>query len=182
MKPNHVFDPLSAEVADGDVLSPLLQGPATALGEQAPPLNGPLHGVIVGTLLALTDAGQTALVGFPGQADHGAVPARSSVRLHGAHIGHGVVLVFEHGDVRRPIVMGVLQGPAGWPQGDKPATVDVDADGQHMVVSASSQLVLRCGKASITLTKAGKVLIEGEYILSRANGVNRVKGGSIQLN
>ena len=43
-------------------------------------------------------------------------------------------------------------------------------------------MVLRCGKASITLTKAGKVLIEGSYVLSRSTGVNRIKGGSVQLN
>ncbi len=58
----------------------------------------------------------------------------------------------------------------------------MDADGQRMVVSAKEQLVLRCGQASITLTKAGKVLIDGTHVLSRASGVNRVKGGSVQLN
>jgi len=42
--------------------------------------------------------------------------------------------------------------------------------------------VLRCGKASITLTREGKVLIHGSYISSRSTGVNRVKGGSVQLN
>lgn len=51
-----------------------------------------------------------------------------------------------------------------------------------MIVSAKEQLVLRCGKASITLTKAGKVLIKGSYVLSRSSGVNRIKGGSVQLN
>ena len=55
-------------------------------------------------------------------------------------------------------------------------------DGQRLIVSAKEQLVLRCGKASITLTKAGKVLVEGTYLLSRSTGVNRVKGGSVQLN
>jgi hypothetical protein len=47
---------------------------------------------------------------------------------------------------------------------------------------APEQLVLRCGKASITLTKAGKVLIEGSYVSSKSTGVNRIKGGSVQLN
>ena len=47
---------------------------------------------------------------------------------------------------------------------------------------SKEQLVLRCGKASITLTKAGKVLIDGSHVLSRSSGVNRVKGGSVQLN
>ena len=41
---------------------------------------------------------------------------------------------------------------------------------------------LRCGKASITLTRAGKVLIRGAYLLSRSSGVNRIKGGSVQIN
>ena len=38
------------------------------------------------------------------------------------------------------------------------------------------------GIGRITLTKAGKVLIEGSYVLSRSTGVNRIKGGSVQLN
>ncbi len=111
-----------------------------------------------------------------------ALRARSTVDVHGPHIGQLVVLMFESGDPSRPIVMGVVRQAAGWPLADPPAQVDVDADGQRLVVSAKEQLVLRCGKASITLTKAGKVLIEGSYVLSRSTGVNRVKGGSVQLN
>jgi hypothetical protein len=42
--------------------------------------------------------------------------------------------------------------------------------------------VLRCGEASITLTKAGKILIRGTYVLSRSSGVNMVKGATIHLN
>jgi len=78
--------------------------------------------------------------------------------------------------------MGVLRPAQGWPLADPPAQVDVDADGQRMVVSAKDQLVLRCGKASVTLTRTGKVLIEGSYVSSRSSGVNRIKRGSIQLN
>lgn len=175
----------AATTGADDLLSPLLRGPATSLHEAtqpAPPLKGPVHGVVTGTLLALTDDGQTALVSFPGQPGAAALRARSVVDLHGPHMGQGVVLMFEQGDVHKPIVMGVLRGATGWGEADKPATVDVDADGRRMVVSASEQLVLRCGKASITLTKAGKVLIDGSYVLSRSSGVNRIKGGSVQLN
>jgi hypothetical protein len=70
----------------------------------------------------------------------------------------------------------------GWPLADRVDQVEVDADGERMIVSAKEQVVLRCGKASITLTKAGKVLIQGSYVLSRSSGVNRIKGGSVQLN
>ena len=51
-----------------------------------------------------------------------------------------------------------------------------------MVLKAQQEIVLECGKASITLTRAGKVLIRGAYLLSRSSGVNRIKGGSVQIN
>lgn len=183
MKPNDLPDPLPAASDEaGDLLSPLLQGPAAGLFAKAEPLQRPVPGVVVGTLLALTDDGQTPLVSFAGQPGHAALPARSTVDLHGPHIGQSVVLMFEQGDAHKPIVMGVLRTPGEWPLADRPATVDVDADGARMTVSAKEQLVLRCGKASITLTQSGKVLIDGSYVVSRSSGVNRVKGGSVQLN
>ncbi|WP_235333901.1 DUF6484 domain-containing protein [Aquabacterium sp. NJ1] len=183
MKPNDLpeHSPTASAEAD-DLLSPLLNGPAAGLLPQAVPLQRPVPGVVVGTLLALTDDGQTPLVSFAGQPGHAALPARSTVDLHGAHIGQGVVLMFEQGDAHKPIVMGVLRTQGAWPLAAQPATVDVDADGERMTVSAKEQLVLRCGKASITLTKSGKVLIDGSYVVSRSSGVNRVKGGSVQLN
>jgi Domain of unknown function (DUF6484) len=184
MNPNDLPADLSfaaeAQTIDSvSLLSPLLSG---ATRGSAAREDGLVHGVVIGELLALTDDGTTPLVRFPGQAGESAIAARSSVDLHGPHIGQSVVLVFEQGDPARPIVMGVLRGATGWPQSDKPAQVDVDADGQRLIVSAKEQLVLRCGKASITLTKAGKVLVEGSYLLSRSTGVNRIKGGSVQLN
>ena len=90
--------------------------------------------------------------------------------------------MFEDGEPRRPVVMGCLTQKEAWPQAERPAQVEVDTDGERLVVSAKKELVLRCGKASITLTKAGKVLIQGAYVSSRSSGVNRIKGGSVQLN
>ena len=51
-----------------------------------------------------------------------------------------------------------------------------------LVVSAEKELVFRCGQASITLTRAGKVLLRGTYPSSRSSGANRIKGGSVQIN
>ena len=45
-----------------------------------------------------------------------------------------------------------------------------------------SAMPRRSPEASITLTRAGKVLIQGSYVSSRSTGVNRIKGGSVQLN
>ena len=79
-------------------------------------------------------------------------------------------------------MIGVLRGAIGWPDPDKPAQVDVDVDGQRMIISAKEQLVLRCGKASITLTKAGKLILQGTYVSSQSSGVLRIKGGSVHIN
>ena len=140
----------------------------------------PLHGIVVGTLVGF-DGDQQPLVIHKARA-HNATAAASILDLHGAHIGRHVVLQFEAGNIERPIVMGVLRNKEGWPLEGKPAQVEVDVDGQRMVVSAKEQLVLKCGKASVTLTKAGKVIIQGTYVSNRSSGVMRIKGGSVQLN
>jgi hypothetical protein len=158
-----------------DALAPLLKAPVQALR------NGALPQVVVGELVAITDDGLTPLVLYPGQPGSAALRARSIVDLHGPHIGAQLALSFENGDPSLPIVMGVLRQAAQLPV-EAAGSVEVDADGERMLVAAKEELVLRCGKASITLTKAGKVLIQGSYVSSRSTGVNRLKGGSVQLN
>jgi hypothetical protein len=141
-----------------------------------------IPGVRVGVLVGLKDEGRTALVVFPGQSGSSAVPARAALDLHGTHICREVVLMFEDGDPCRPIVLGCLPRCEAVPHAQGPGQVEVDSDGERLVVSAKEQLVLQCGKATITLTKAGKVLIQGTYVSSRSSGVNRIKGGAVQLN
>jgi hypothetical protein len=58
----------------------------------------------------------------------------------------------------------------------------VDADGERLVVSAVHGLVLRCGKASITLSADGKIVVRGTHVVSHSSGLNRIKGGSVQVN
>jgi hypothetical protein len=142
----------------------------------------PLHGAVVGVLIGFQDEGQTPLVIFPGQVGDAATAARATLDLHGAHIGREVVLVFEGADARRPIVVGCMQRADGWPDATQTRQVEVESDGERLIVNAKEQLVLRCGKASITLTKAGKVLVQGTYVSNRSSGVMRIKGGSVQLN
>lgn len=133
--------------------------------------------VQLGTLVALTEEG-TPLVLDASSPDSPVRSARSTVDLSAAHIGGQVVLAFDGGDPLRPIILGVLMQPTGQQRGQ----FSVEGDDQRVIVSAAEQLVLRCGKASITLTRAGKVLVEGTYVLTRSSGVNRIKGGSVQLN
>jgi len=112
------------------------------------------------------------------------VVARSTVALRRESIGASLVVVFEHGDPRRPIVLGVLQPLASAPT-VAPETANVridDATAERLVLRAEREIVLECGDASITLTRAGKVLIRGHYILSRASGYNRIKGAAVDIN
>lgn len=176
-----------SDAADEDQRPPnhgtaLLQG---LLGRRpARPLSfEPRHGVTVGELIGLRDGAVGPLVRYAGQPGTAALAARTTVALLPGHVGRALVLAFEQGDPMRPIVMGLVHDQAAdTASALAAAQVDVDADGTRMTIAAREQLVLRCGKASITLTQAGKVLIRGHYVSSTAEGMNRIRGGAIQLN
>ena len=111
-----------------------------------------------------------------------ALHARSCAQISSEDIGREVALLFEGGDTTKPLVVGCIQRPGRAKAKARVTNIQVDADNQRCVLSAEKEIVLRCGKASITLTRAGKILIRGAYLLSRSSGVNRVKGGSVQIN
>ena len=142
----------------------------------------PTQGVIVGTLVGFMDNGATPLVAYPGQPGTAALAARTTVDVHGAHIASEVVLLFESGDPSRPIIVGRLRGTSDRQPGDSPGRVEVDADGERLVVSANTRLVLRCGQASITLSADGRVVVRGTHVISHSSGLNRIKGGAVQIN
>ena len=169
------------EESGNDILRPLIEREVTQVSRKVSS-ESMQTGIIVGELIGMMNECHTPFVCYPGQPGSAALQARTTVDLHGKHIGQQVVLMFEANDPTKPIIMGVLRETEGWPLDQRPDQVEVDADGERMIVSAKEQLVLRCGKASITLTKAGKVIIKGSYVLSRSSGVNRIKGGSVQLN
>ena len=113
---------------------------------------------------------------FPGNPLRRLVSARSTVELSPGDVGRDVAVSFEQGDPARPIVLGKLWQPEPRP------SVQANVDNERLVLSAEKEIVLQCGAASLTLTRSGKVLLRGAYILSRSSGVNRIKGGSVQIN
>jgi hypothetical protein len=164
-----------SEATSTNQLQRLLDRPATASSEE-------IGGVVVGELLAITDNGRTPLVIYPRQPGVAALAARSVVDLHAAHVGRQVVLVFEDADRTKPIIVGSIRSDRDASLETRPGQVEVESDGERLIVSAKEQLVLRCGEASITLTKEGEVLLRGTYLSTHASGVNRIKGGSVQIN
>jgi hypothetical protein len=142
------------------------------------------EGMIIGRIEAF-DEGGLALVSWPGMSEETLQPAQTTVPLGQRDLGRQVVLAFVTMEQNlQPVIMGLLQKPVPLPPTESAPVQgwDVQTDGKRMVLSAQEEIVLRCGKASITLTKAGKVLLSGDYLLSRSRGVNRIKGGSVQIN
>jgi hypothetical protein len=52
----------------------------------------------------------------------------------------------------------------------------------RLVLKAEREIELRCGDASIVLTRAGKVLIKGNFVLTRSRGANRIRGAYVEIN
>jgi hypothetical protein len=156
--------------ASASLLELLAEG-ATAVA--APVIPERIHGVVVGRLRAL-DGGP--LVEWAGAPD--GVRARAMAILDGGHVGRDVALVFEAGDPARPVVMGLIETfePA------REAGAEEPDPGRRVVVSADKELVLTCGKASITLTRAGKILIKGAYVSSHSSGTQRIRGATVEIN
>lgn len=134
-----------------------------------------LDGVVIGLLLDLPDPA-SPVVAFPGNPSESGLSARSTARLEPDHVGRQVALMFENGDPHRPLVIGLIQQPG------QRQTIVAEVDHERLVLSAEREIVLKCGKASITLTRAGKIILRGAYLLSRSAGVNRIKGGSVHIN
>jgi Domain of unknown function (DUF6484) len=141
-----------------------------------------LPDAVRGVLVAISPDGDP-MVDYCANTTGAPIAASSLVAVRRADIGRETLLLYEDGDAARPIIIGLIQQPASLelePVNREP--IDVTLDGQRVTLSAAEEIVLRCGDASITLTRSGKILIRGAYLLSRSSGPNRIKGASIHLN
>ncbi len=157
--------------------------------------------IIIGVLTGINEQGQP-LVNFQESISGTPVIALSTVALNQQQTGRQVALLFAEGNPEKPVIMGLIHSALDvmienfelsvedevtpGEARDTTETVakidDVTLDGKSVVLEGKEEIVLKCGEASITLTKAGKILIRGKYLLSRSTGVNRILGGSVQVN
>ncbi len=140
-----------------------------------------LSGVYRGMVSEIDSTSGTIRIVIPRVFGMEPVVARSVIPLSQEKIGEEVLVSFEGGDSRFPYIIGALWNPEQPPVSAQPP-VEAKVDGEQVVIEGQKEIVLKCGKSSITLTRAGKVLIRGAYVLSRSSGVNRIKGGSVQVN
>jgi hypothetical protein len=94
------------------------------------------------------------------------IPARSCVVLGSDDIDRDVVVVYEGGSREKPIIMGVIRRPG---------------DSRTIVLAADESITLRCGQSSLTLSD-DRVVVRGLHVVTHASGVNRIRGGSVQIN
>jgi hypothetical protein len=157
----------------------------------------------MGWLVGADDAG-LPLIDFEGNKS-GPLVARRTVPLppellQGAAVSRpSVVLMFENGDPHLPLIVGLEQvrsatpmldallaepdpEPAGEAGQPGAAPVEAHVDGKRVTIEGADEVVLKCGQASITLRRNGKLIIKGTYVETHSSGVNRIKGGSVQVN
>lgn len=149
-----------------------------------------ISGVLSGRLISIDENGQF-LIDFQGN-PNGPISARltSSVweKLRKGHLeGREVLLAFDNNDLSRPVIIDTMYNiieeiVESSVTLETQTAKDQNIANKRVSIDAEEDIVLQCGKASITLTKAGKILIQGEYVLSNSKGANKIKGGSIHLN
>ncbi len=70
---------------------------------------------------------------------------------------------------KKGIVLGIVAAPAA-------------GKAEKLVIEAEREIVIKCGEGSITVSADGKIAIKGTHLLSRATGINKIKGGSVAIN
>lgn len=96
--------------------------------------------------------------------------------------GQEVLVMFVQGNPDEPVILGMLENGSEECVIMKEEPANALIDGERVVIRAETEMVFTCGEGSIILQKDGKIVIKGKNILSRAYGVNKIKGGHVQLN
>jgi Domain of unknown function (DUF6484) len=136
-------------------------------------LESALTAPTVGRIVRVSLNGEV-FVEYPGNEDG---PIRARMALSALErTAESVLLVFENGDRKLPIIVGVIRDRA----------VELSAahtdPGDEFVLEARKNILLVCGKSSIRLQKDGRIILKGVKILSRASESNKIRGASVEIN
>lgn len=128
------------------------------------------------------------LVDYPGN-PHGALPARTVLsptvltRACKRATRPEVILAFEDERADRPVILGLLHSERSGSETpevhDRPEAI---VDGKRIVLEGEDEIVLKCGKAVLMMRRNGRIVVRGTYIETESEGVNRVTGGTVEIN
>ena len=139
----------------------------------------PFLGAVTGVFAGFDELDGSPLVTSPHHAEP--VAARSVVELLPAQAGQPVVLMFDGGDPRRPLVMGIVQAPRPGAEGVVPAEA-LAARPRTLVLEAQDDIVLRNRHAKIRLTADGDIEVTGTSFTARTQRLLRLLSPLIKLN
>jgi pSer/pThr/pTyr-binding forkhead associated (FHA) protein len=156
-----------------DTLDRATRDKATQHATTSTPLGIP-DGLQLAEIVGLSPAGYPQiLVG-----DETRIEADSLVPISTDLIGQRAALTYPQGHADRPIIVGIVQRPATC----SAISLDNIVEREGCVkITAEEEVELSCGEASLKLTKSGRIVLRGTYILSRSTGTNSIKGAAIQI-
>lgn len=96
------------------------------------------------------------------------IPPRTQIE------GAEVLVVFEDGDPRRPVITGFVRD-ALW-------SLAPASPPPKVLVEGENEVVLRCGEGTILMTADGRIVIKGTRVTSRATEANKVRGAVVLIN
>jgi hypothetical protein len=143
----------------------------------------------VGRLVAVDERGLAWVDFGDGGRPAAATLAFTASREQLEHVMHAkapVVAYADEGGWQLVAVVGVALAAPTSPKATEAAALspvlEADVDGQRVRVQAQREVVIACGKASITLRANGRVIIKGTHVESDSEGTNRIKGGQVRIN
>ncbi len=151
---------------------------ALALTEVA----GSARGTLRLAYLAIVDAQTGVFVRYCDREGEAVLPALSTIALRESDVGQRVLVAPLAGDAEQPVILGLLQQAPVLPAAPAQPARELRVNGRSIEIEGGEQIVLRSGKASITLDASGRIVIKGMEIVSRARGSNKVKGASVLIN
>lgn len=177
-----VHDVPEREDAPLPELDPLLRRP---LRDASPATTVTPNGVALGQVVSVSE--EAIRVRLP---DHSNAEffARTLCPLPDDWQNRECAVLFENGDLGRPLIMGFLLtpqvAPPEIPQSLPQSIPDKELfiNGERLILNADSELELRCGESVILLQRDGRIEIRGNYITSQATATQRLRGGSIHMN
>lgn len=145
--------------------------------------------LVLGSLVGFDDNGKPLVSYSVNQLSSKSKVAEATLSLLPAQVGRQVAIMFMQQNENKPVIIGLIHNPLltvlETEQAEARDNLSIEVDGEpqdRVSVEGKEEVVLRCGDASITLTKEGKILLRGKYLVSRSSGVNRILGGSVQVN
>jgi hypothetical protein len=163
-----------------------VEGGVLGVRDRVERIEGPRVGVVV------TARAGAVTIDYEGN-PRGPLAARVSAAIDDAALEvaarerQDALIFFDGGDPGKPVLTAllrsatphidaVLAGPL--PAAEKVAKVD----GKRVLIEGREEVVLKCGKATLTLRRDGKVVLRGVNVTTQADGVHKVRGGKVEIN